>query len=141
MPLGVGSIMADIIVDNVIEERETGAVSLWLRQSDPWDTPDVMTKLHTRLNEYVYLVREGLFLKQFPKYQNKPVKITIVCYQEPPEEAKLFLDRANHKLNELRLGFGILVIQVGTPHNRIKESIERFINKLRGESPPPETLK
>jgi hypothetical protein len=125
--------MGEVVIDNVIEERGTGTIILWFSQPEPWDTPGLMLKVQEKLNGYISTIRDGLFVQRFPQYDGCQFKITIACYEAPPEDVRLRLDRVNQALSELGIGFGIMVIAVRPePKHNLTKSIRSFFGRLFG---------
>jgi hypothetical protein len=76
------------------------------------------------------------------KYTASRKGYALICYEYPPDDVRLKLDRANYLLLQEGIEFGILVIKVGTTaqeaqeaqarRDKLKKSVGAFFNRLRG---------
>ena len=103
--------MPEIVIDKILEEKD-GTITLTLTQPDPWDAAGIMAALQKRLNEYIYTIREGLFIERYPQYRGRRLRVRLYCYSPPSEAIRWQLDRANYVMLELGIEFVVTHIDV-----------------------------
>lgn len=125
--------MAETIVDEISEDRH-GNVILLLRQTEPWANREALEQFQQRINGYIDIVTHGALHEKYPDLQTKPVRIRLLCYYAPPEEMQQKLNRVRQTLEQLKIGFEIVQINVENDRrDKLKERVVSLINKLRGK--------
>jgi len=124
--------MGEIIVDRIFEEPRTGTVILSLHQLEPWDTPGIMEQLRMRVTSYVTVIRDGLFIQQYPQYDGCTFRIRILCEQMPPNDIQLQIDEINGKLRAMGIELEVLCITVGGKKFSFGEIVRHFMRLFGG---------
>jgi hypothetical protein len=102
----------EIVIDKILEETD-GAITLTLTQAEDWEALGVMDILQKRLNEYIYTIREGLFLEKYPQYRGRRIRIRLFCYNPPSQGICTQLDKANQAMIQMGIEFLVTHIEVG----------------------------
>ena len=86
------SIEQNKIVDFIGLDNDSGRVHLSVSDHLPWNeaTKDHLFKLQEKINSYLAFIESGELLKEFPKYEGKPIVIEVVGKYPLNSEAEHF---------------------------------------------------
>jgi hypothetical protein len=80
------------IVDLVTSDPETGEVVLAVLEARPWSGGRRQLEEHEeKLDSYFGYVLDGHLARDYPLYRDLPVRLELVCAEEPGEEQRPFL--------------------------------------------------
>ena len=128
-----GFLTMETLVDQVWADKG-GLITLVLRQTEPWGSPEILSQLQSRVNDYARVITTGGLCERYPDFRDRPTRIRLVCYHAPPESVRPALDSFNRQLQRLGIGFQVVHIAVDSPTGRgkaLKEKFIRFFKRAR----------
>lgn len=95
---------------DIVARKPDGTVILAMVEHRPWDGSEGrLLELQTKIKNYVGFARAGL-IEEHPETEGAPVRLSLICLEEPDDVTSRFLDRMRELLARHDIG---LDVQVG----------------------------
>lgn len=99
------------IVDLITPDESTGEVVLVMLEERAWNSvPDHLRQVEAKFNAYLEYVLGGHFVKQYPQYEGRAVRLQIDCAENPhAKDSGFFTAMSNFAAGEgLRLVVSVI---------------------------------
>ncbi|MCB0712376.1 MAG: hypothetical protein KDD67_08620 [Ignavibacteriae bacterium] len=100
------------IIDLITPDPTSGEVVLLIIEERPWGSDkNQLVQFDEKLNRYLAYILDGFLGRQYPQYENTPVRIQIDCVDEPTDERSLrFLEGVGMVCEQNGIGFRVRTV-------------------------------
>lgn len=99
------------VIDLISYDGVANKVTLLMIENRSWNsTPQQITELEEKFNNYIDYVLDGWLVKQYPQYSGLPVFIKLECREEPDKRELMLFEVMAEFAERNGIGFSVSLI-------------------------------